>query len=178
MSNLGLRKPTNKIVAAGKPLVMELNVETATNMYPGRLVIKGTNDNDISVCGAAGDSVGWLGYEQVTNAGYMPTNVDTIYAANAQAPVLYGGGFVVVASLAANNEIAKGDRLVAAANGEVSKAAAAVTKAGTASTPVTSSAATAPISGTVPEGGIVVGIAMESAPTSAASADLMVLSLI
>lgn len=176
MSNLGLRKPTNKILAAGKPLVMELNVETATNMYPGRLVIKGTNDNDIVVCGAAGISVGWLGYEQITNAGYMPTDVNTIYAQYAQAPVLYGGGFVVVASLADNNVIVKGDRLVAAANGEVAKAAAAVTKAG--STPVTGSADDAPISGTVPEGGIVVGIAMETVTTSGASADLMVLSLI
>lgn len=176
MANLGLRKPTNKIVAAGSPLVQELNVETATNMYPGRLVIKGTNDNDIKVCGAGGISVGWLGYEQVTNAGYMPTDVNTIYAAGAQAPVLYGGGFVVVASLAENNIIVKGDRLVAAANGEVSKAAAAVTKAG--QTGVTSSAASAPISGTVPEGGIVVGIAMESVTTTDESADLMVLSLI
>jgi hypothetical protein len=177
MANLGLRKPTNKIVAAGKPLVMELNVETATNMYPGRLVIKGTNDNEVKVCGAAGISVGWLGYEQVTNAGYMPTDVNTIYAAGAQAPVLYGGGFVVVASLAENNIIVKGDRLVAAANGEVSKAAAAVTIAG--DTDVKSSAAAAPISGTVPEGGIVVGIAMETVTTAAGvSADLMVLSLI
>lgn len=177
MANLGLRKPTNKIVAAGSPLVQELNVETATNMYPGRLVIKGTNDNDIKVCGAGGISVGWLGYEQVTNAGYMPTDVNTIYAAGAQAPVLYGGGFVVVASLAENNIIVKGDRLVAAANGEVSKAAAAVTKTG--NTNVTSTAATAPISGTVPEGGIVVGIAMETVTTAAGvSADLMVLSLI
>ena len=176
MSNLGLRKPTNKIVAAGKPLVMELNVETATNVYPGRLVKKGTNDNDIVVCGAGEKCIGWAGYEQVTNAGFMPTDVDTIYAANAQAPVLYGGGFVVVASLASGNEIAKGDRLVAAANGEVSKAAAAVTKTGDVA--VKSTAATAPISGTVPEGGIVVGIAMESVTTVSASDDLMVLSLI
>ena len=78
MANLGLRKPTNKIVAAGKPLVQELNVETATNVYPGRLVKKGTNDNDIVVCGAGENCIGWAGYEQVTNAGYMPTDVDTI----------------------------------------------------------------------------------------------------
>ena len=178
MSNLGLRKPTNEIVAAGKPLVMELNVETATKVYPGRLVKKGTNDNDIVVCGAGEKCIGWAGYEQVTNAGFMPADVDTIYAAGAQAPVLYGGGFVVVASLAESNTIVKGDRLVAAANGEVSKAAAAVTKTGGNET-VKSTDASAPISGTVPEGGIVVGIAMETVKTeSSESADLMVLSLI
>jgi hypothetical protein len=176
MANLGLRKPTNKIVAAGSPLVQELNVETATNMYPGRLVIKGTNDNDIAVCGAAGISVGWLGYEQCGNAAFMPTDVNTIYAADAQAPVLYGGGFVIVATLTTSQTVVKGDRLVAGADGTVQKAAAAVTKAG--STPVTGSADDAPISGTVPEGGIVIGIAMESVTTTTAEADIMVLSLI
>lgn len=177
MSNLGLRKPTNKILAAGKPLIMELNVETATNMYPGRLVIKGTNDNDMVVCGAGGISVGWLGYEQVTNAGYMPTDVNTVYAANAQAPVLYGGGFVVVASLADNNVIVKGDRLVAGANGEVTKALAATVTTGSTSASATS-AATPTVTGAVGIGGIVVGIAMETVTTSGASADLMVSSLI
>ena len=59
----------------------------------------------------------------------------------------------------------------------VSKAAPAVTKTGT--TELTSSVAKeAPISGTVPEGGIVVGIAMESVKTTTAAADIMVLSLI
>ncbi|KKG35359.1 hypothetical protein DU52_15580 [Methanosarcina mazei] len=177
MSNLGLRKPTNKIVAAGKPLVMELNVETATNVYPGRLVKKGTNDNDIVVCGAGENCIGWAGYEQVTNAGYMPTDVDTIYAAGAQAPVLYGGGFVVVATLADNQTIAKGDRLVAAANGEVTEAiAAACTSGAAAATAVVSTTPT--ITGSVGIGGIVVGIALESVTTNGATSDLMVLSLI
>lgn len=175
MSNLGLRKPTNKIVAAGDPLVMQQKIETVANCYPGRLVIKGTNDDDVAVCGAAGISVGWLGYEQA-NPAFMPATVDTIYVVNDQAPVLYGGGFVIVASLADSNVVVKGDRLVAAASGEVAKAAAAVTKAG--STQVTGSADDCPISGTVPEGGIVVGIAMETVTTSGASKDIMVLSLI
>jgi hypothetical protein len=176
MTMFGLKAPNNKILVAGTPLIQELNVENATNMYPGRLVKKGTNDNDVTVSGAAGICLGWLGYEQCTNAGFMPTDKTTIYAADAQAPVLYGGGFVVIGKLAASQTVVKGDRLVAAADGMVSKAAAAVTKAG--STPVTSSADDAPISGTVPEGGIVVGIAMESVTTTNAAADIMVLSLI
>lgn len=177
MSNLGLRKPTNKIVAAGNPLVQELNVETAANVYPGRLVKKGTNDNDIVVCGAGENCIGWAGYEQVTNAGYMPTDVDTIYAQYAQAPVLYGGGFVVVATLATNQTIAKGDRLVAAANGEVSEALAAACTTGSATASAVVST-TPTITGSVGIGGIVVGIAMETVTTTDESADLMVLSLI
>lgn len=175
MSNLGLRKPVNKIVVAGSPLVMQQKIENATTMYPGRLVIKGTADDDVVTCGAAGICTGWLGYEQA-NPAFMPTDVNTIYTVNDQAPVLFGGGFVIVASLADSNVVVKGDRLVAAASGEVAKAAAAVTKAG--STTVTGSADDAPISGTVPEGGIVVGIAMETVTTSGSSKDIMVLSLI
>jgi len=49
-----LKKPSGRIVAVGDPLVDELKVETATNMYPGRLVKKGTNDDDIVVCDASG----------------------------------------------------------------------------------------------------------------------------
>jgi len=175
MSFLGLRKPVNKIVVAGTPLVMQQKIENATTMYPGRLVIKGTNDDDVVTCGAAGICTGWLGYEQA-NPAFMPTDVNTIYAVNDQAPVLFGGGFVIVATLASSQVIVKGDRLVAGAGGTVQKAEAAVTKAG--STPVTGSADDAPISGTVPEGGIVVGIAMETLTTTDTAADLMVLSLI
>ena len=159
MTMFGLKAPNNKILVAGTPLIQELNVEDATNMYPGRLVIKGSNDNDVTVSGAAGKCLGWLGYEQCTNAGFMPT------------------GFVVIGKLAGSQTVVKGDRLVAAADGMVSKAAPAVTKTGT--TELTSSVAKeAPISGTVPEGGIVVGIAMESVETTTAAADIMVLSLI
>lgn len=176
MTMLGLNKPNNKILVAGSPLVQELNVETATSMYPGRLVIKGTNDNDIAVGGAAGICLGWLGYEQCTSAVFMPTDRGTIYAAGDQAPVLYGGGFVVLGKLTTSQTIVKGDRLTAGADGTVQKAAAATTATG--ATQVTSSAATAPIAGSVGTGGIVIGIAMESVTTTSSAADIMVLSLI
>jgi hypothetical protein len=154
---------------------MQQKIQTATNMYPGRLVIKGTNDDEITVCGAAGACIGWLGYEQPGTG--MPTTVDTIYAADAQAPVLYGGGFVVVASLAVSQTISKGDRLVAAADGRVSEAAAATVTAGIVD--VTSDAATATIDGTVPADGIVIGIAMQTITTDGSTnSDILVLSLI
>ena len=49
-------QPKNQIVVSGKPDVQYLNIETATNCYPGRLVKKGTHDNDLVVCTAGGSS--------------------------------------------------------------------------------------------------------------------------
>ncbi len=175
MSNLGLRKPANKILVAGNPMVMQQNVETATNMYPGRLVIKGTNDDDITVCGVAGIATGWLGYEQQGIG--MPDDVNSIYAAGAKAPVLYGGNFVIVASLATSQTIVKGDRLVAAASGMVQKAAALVASTGSATASAVD-ATTPTIAGSIGAGGIVVGIAMETITTTDTAADIMVRSLL
>ncbi|NIA09257.1 MAG: hypothetical protein GWP10_05860, partial [Nitrospiraceae bacterium] len=79
-------KPVNKIVAAGTPLVQELEVEVATNMYAGRLVEKGTGDHDVVVSTSTdGDAVvGWLGYEQTAPV-FRPSTPDTIYAAGDEA---------------------------------------------------------------------------------------------
>lgn len=149
----GVVKPTNKIVAGGNPLVQELKVEIATNMYPGRLVMKGTNDDDIVVNTAAGAAIGWLGYEQA-NPVFMPADVDTNYVQNDMAPVLYGGGFLIVGRLASGQNVTKGTRLVAAANGELAAATS------------------------LPDEGIVVAIAHQSMDASSAAADIVVLSLI
>jgi hypothetical protein len=176
MSYLGLQKPTNKIVAAGTPLVTYKKVETATTMYPGRLVIKGTNADDVVVGTAAGAVYGWLGYEQ-TDPNYQPADVDTIYTAGDQAAVLFGGHFVVVACLATSQTIVAGDRLVATASGTVSKATAAIVTTG-AATASAVDATTPHVSGSVGAEGMIVGIAQESVTTTSAVADIMVLSLI
>jgi len=175
MAYSGFRKPNNKIVVAGNPLVQELKVETATNMYPGRLVKKGTNDDDIVVCGATDKPIGFLGYEQ-SHAAYRPTNVDTAYSAGDRAPVLCGGNFVVVARLANGENVSKGDWLVPAANGELKAASALTVDSGGVA--VTSTAANgAIISGEVGDN-IVVAIAEESVNATAGAADIMVRSLI
>lgn len=118
----GQIKPINKIVAAGTPLVQELKVESATNMYPGRLVKKGTADDDVvisdSTTGAA--IVGWLGYEHTAPV-YRPATPDTIYEAGAQAAVI-NGPMVIVALLANGQNVAKGAELTAAADGELTAA--------------------------------------------------------
>ncbi|MBP2030362.1 hypothetical protein J2755_001296 [Methanohalophilus levihalophilus] len=151
MAYSGVVKPANKIVAGGKPLEQELKIETATNMYPGRLVKKGTNDDDMIVNTAAGATLGWLGYEQ-TNPVFMPTDVDTVYVQDDMAAVLYGGGFLIVGRLASGQNVTKSARLKAAANGELA----------------------AGIVGTDE----IVAIAEESVDASSAAADIVVLSLI
>lgn len=175
MAFSGFKKPANRIVVAGDPLVHECKVEDATNMYPGRLVKKGTNDDDIVVCGAGEIPIGWLGYEQAASP-YQPATVDTAYSADDRAPVLNGGKFVIVARLASGETVSKGDALVAAANGEVKKASAAtVTVTGATGD---GDAGTYNVDGAIPAEGIVVGIAMESVDASGGAQDIMVLSLI
>jgi len=151
----GFVKPNNSIVVddnggGRKPLIQGLNVEAAANMYPGRLIMKGTNDNDAVVAGVGGLVTGWLGYEQA-DPNFMPADVDTLYAVNDKAPVLYGTGFVLVASLATAQTIVKGDRLSAGAAGQVIKTVSPA---------------------------VVVGVAMETVTTTGSAADIMTLSLI
>lgn len=116
MAYIGVQRGNNSIVVGGHPLVQHLKVETATNMYPGRLVKKGTNDDDVVLNNSASGSIGWLGYEQ-TNDQYRPADEDTIYVAGDQAAVLNGGGFIIdaLAVDTSANTIAKGDALMPAA---------------------------------------------------------------
>jgi len=168
-------KPNNKIVAQGEPLVEECKVESATNMYPGRLVKKGSSDSQIVVCGATDMPIGWLGYEQAAGP-YKPSDVDTAYSANDFAPVLYGGKFVIVGRLASGEVVNKGDLLVPAANGELKKAETLQIASG--GTSVTSTAANGDIItghyGDAP----IVAKALESVDASGGAQDILVLSLI
>lgn len=120
MTQTGWRTPTNKIVFGGTPLVQELKIETATNCYPGRLVCKGTNDDDVVVADGLKPVCGILGYEQA-NPAFMPTNMTTLYTANDQAPVLSGSGFLakLPGGLLAGTVAAKNDPILSWANGQV-----------------------------------------------------------
>lgn len=152
----GNQKPTNKISMGRVPIIQELKVETATTMYPGRLVTKGTNPDDIIVNTASTAPIGWLGYEQTAPV-YMPATVDTIYAQNDQAAVLSGGGFYVVASLASGQNVTKGAMLKPAAAGELQAVA---------------------ITDMDPSANYVVAIAEENVNASSAAADILVKSMI
>ncbi len=115
MVQVGFIKPANDVVQ-GNYLTERLHVETVANMYPGAIVLKGTTDNDVAVCGAGGKAIGWLGYA-LANANDKPDTRDTIYLDEAEVPVHNGSNFRVRAIYATAADIAKGDPLKAAANG-------------------------------------------------------------
>lgn len=168
----------NAIVQRGHVPIVDSScqVETATDMYPGRLVKKGTADSDIVVATAGCNPTGWLGYEQAAPT-ERPADITTAYEVDSLPPVLKGGGFVILATLSAGQTVVKDDPLVADASGRVKKATPLGVASG--STQVTSTAAngTAVISGSVGTERIV-GYADESVTTTSATATIRVRSLI
>jgi len=120
MVDTGYIKATDKIVYAGNRQTVEAEIETATSMYPGALVKAGTTNNEIVVNTAGAVSYGWLSYED-TPIMFRPANVDTIYAANARAAVVFGPGIILRAKLANGTDIVMGDRLVGTAAGALKK---------------------------------------------------------
>jgi len=168
--------PSNAIVLDSQNLhVQTMKVEVATNMYAGRLVKKGTGDDDAVVCTSGADAIGWLGYEQTAKK-HRPATVDTIYAINSQVAVISGSGIVLVASIPDGQTITKGMRLCATADGQLIEASAAAPPSGTVA--VTSTSAQPTMAGPLSTLGIVVAIAEESVTASEASADILVRSLI
>lgn len=119
MTLTGYQTPNFKIVMGGQPLVQRLEVENATNMYPGRLVIKGTNDSDIIVADGVGSPLGWLGYEQPGDN--PPDNITSLYSVGAEAPVLSGAGGLLQMplGLAAKTTAVKSDVLLSWGDGQV-----------------------------------------------------------
>ena len=180
MADVGVGpKPTNQILVSGYPLHQVLKVETATNMYPGRLAIQGTNDDDVTVAGVFAVNsmaVGFLGYENTIKK-HRAATVDTIYLVNAQADVMNGGGFVIVAALqASQGTLKKGDALVMGTNGCLKKAAAATVSSG--ATAVTAHEAQATIIGSLPADGPIIAYAEETIADIAEIVDIMVRSVI
>ncbi len=172
----GFTKPANSTVVAGIPDTVQIRkVKTATNMYPGRLVIRDTDDSQISVCGAGGKAIGWLSYEDTPKKYRQPTGAETIasiFLVNAEVAVINGPGMVLMASIPTGQTYVKGDRLVAGANGQVALASAPTVPTG--SVPVTSTSAQPTIPGSAV---MVIAIAEESA-TSSGDTAIMVRSLI
>lgn len=100
----GLVQPANSILYAGDPVITEMEVLTATMMYPGRLVITDTNEWDIKVATSAAATV--LGVLDVE----ATELVSTIYGAGDQARVLRGDIIVLLkkdsgAALAIGNKV-------------------------------------------------------------------------
>lgn len=114
-----LVKPANQVVVAGNPLRLEFEVganATAAEMLPGRLVIHDTNDGDVKEAGAKARNI--IGFLDVAPSKKESDN----YAVGDQAMVVVGE-CVAKLTLLANESVAPGDLLVAAANGKVAKQA-------------------------------------------------------
>lgn len=175
MPDQGYTASLNDVIQDPKnrALVESLMIKTATNCYPGALVIRDTTDNQVQVAGAAGAYLGWLGYERCA-APFKPINRDTVYAADAEAPVHSGGGFRVRAILATSQTIVKGDFLVGVANGQVAKAAAITITASGAANITTGQG----VNGTYGSAGPIVCQADESVTTTGATAAIWIKSLI
>ena len=152
---------SNAILISGEPLVDELEVKTASEMYPGRFVIKDTDDQSIQIAGAGAKNV--LGVLDVK----ADKTRDTIYAQGDQARVLRGAIRVMVL-LVNGQTVAKGDGLVVAANGKVTAASALSVVVASGSTAVLSTSAQPTIAptGSIPNGGTIVADADESTTAS------------
>lgn len=174
-----IRQPDNSIIIDGHPFLETLKVEVATQMFPGRLVKKGTNADDI-VCCVAGDHnpVGWLGYHD-TIKGHQPATVDTVYLINAQVAVL-SGVFRMLGMLAAGQTAVKGDPLVPAANGQLQVASAMTVTIANGTIAVLSDKAQPDelVIGAYGSEGRVVAKAEEDVDASLAAADIAILTYI
>ncbi len=112
MVDSGFQTPTNRIIERGTPLTIEMEVETATNMYAGRLVQAGTTAAEVVVCdGATKPPVGWLGWEN-TAGEFRPATPSTIYTVNHMAAVHFGGKFIINAKLGVGFVATRGDILI------------------------------------------------------------------
>lgn len=123
MAYCGFKKPDNKIVVTGEPKVQEQKLGgTVTNAFPGRLVRKGTNDDDIVIADGTAPVAGFIGFEHGYHANERPATVNTAYASGARIPVLYDGDFVIVSSVTPGVTVSKNDKLASWIDGALIKA--------------------------------------------------------
>ena len=114
-------QPTNAILVSGNPIYEEYEVETAANMYPGKLVKAGSDERYVVVCTNGADAIGVLDVmeDKVVSTMYDDT---TTYAQYDQVRVIRGD---CVVRLRADHAatIGIGDRVYAADTGNVDEGA-------------------------------------------------------
>lgn len=116
----GHSTPTGRIIDLGEPLIkLEKNVETVAEVYPGRLVAKGTTDYDIKVAdGVNAVPVGWALFEQ-TSPEWRKDAFTTIFAVNDKIKVGRGGDFSIYAWMPKGFVARQGDKMFSWSNGYV-----------------------------------------------------------
>lgn len=154
-------KPKHKVLVGGTPIVDEVVAE-GTTLKPRLFVIRGTADHQAVLAGdGATRPLGILDKDRrypITDA----------FADKAPVKVLKGS-IVVVAILAANQSITKGQGLACAADGQVKAGATLSVSVPSGTTTVTSTAAQPDLTeaGSVPPGGIIVAYSEETISTGA-----------
>jgi len=126
MGYYGFVEPDNKIIAyAPNTILIQEEKAEASTIKPGMVVMKGTNDGDVVICdGVSKAPFGVAGFEQsflgaASSTSNRPANVKTAFATNARVPVLGGGGFVAMLTLAPGVGTVKGDLLASWGGGTV-----------------------------------------------------------
>lgn len=109
---------SNAILVGGNPIYEEYEVETATDMYPGRAVIAGTNPYQIKV-GTDNDTT-IIGVLDVKPDGKRTDQ----YSASDQARVIRGDAVVMMLKASGAN-IAKGGKVQCAGSGKIDQYATA-----------------------------------------------------
>jgi hypothetical protein len=96
----GYNTPTGKIVVRGEPnIVLEKEVETTTNVKPGRLLKMGTTEAEVKVFDGVSAPAGWCGWEQASPE-FKKEAISTAFDAADSAPLIRGGPFVILAKQA------------------------------------------------------------------------------
>lgn len=119
MVQVGFEQALNDVVQ-GPYMTERLTVganATAAKMLPGIHVVRDTNDYSAKEGGAAGASIGIIGYGEAA-ADFKPATRDTAYALGDEIPVHNG---VFRARVYVTEAVNKGDSLIAAADGKFSK---------------------------------------------------------
>jgi hypothetical protein len=117
-------QPTNAILVSGNPIYEEYEVETAANMYPGHLVIKGTAAEQVVV--ATDNSVAVVGVLDVMpdkNLAEMYSD-ETTYSVGDQVRVIRGD-CVVKLRKASGATITVGLKVQCAGDGKIDQYATA-----------------------------------------------------
>lgn len=121
MVDTGYVTPTERISKNDVSNRIAKNVETATNMYPGRLVMEGSTGFDVVVSDTSQPIVGWLGHEG-SDMDARKDAFSTILVADEEAIIYQGGNFDIWASLAAGFTVLAGDVAVSWSDGQVASA--------------------------------------------------------
>ena len=116
-------KQSSRIVVAGseKVIAREYEVESGTNMYPGRLATAGSTNDEVAVCGASDDPTGWIGYEDTADV-YRKNSIKTVYETGDRVSILTGIGFVIWSKASSGTTYVRGAHLKVAASGVLQNA--------------------------------------------------------